>query len=245
MKKIYEAVESMIGGYTAEYIYDILKRPLLMKELRDVDDLESLNPFQSREYLQALLDLQEGYLDTSEWKKGIVLLRASEHLMDNIGGTEKVGLKGRLEDNWGLYYWKNGDYEKAENKFKNALKISMEIKDQDLTARAYHGLGVLYGDAKEDKMVAVRQNVNCLETLREMEESNKVLRREASVLNNIGVAYHKMAEDSKILDESEDERGYLESAAENYKEAIDLAVKLNYMNMVGWVSFNLVKYTPF
>lgn len=239
LKKIYEAVESMIGGYTAEYIYDILKRPLLMKELRDVDDLESLDPFQSREYLQALLDLQEGYLDTSEWKKGIVLLRASEHLMDNIGGTEKVGLKGRLEDNWGLYYWKNGDYEKAENKFKNALKISMEIKDQDLTARAYHGLGVLYGDAKEDKMVAVRQNVNCLETLREMEESNKVLRREASVLNNIGVAYHKMAEDSKILDESEDERGYLESAAENYKEAIDLAVKLNYMNMVGWVSFNL------
>lgn len=239
LKKIYEAVESMIGGYTAEYIYDILKRPLLMKELRDVDDLESLDPFQSREYLQALLDLQEGYLDTSEWKKGIVLLQASEHLMDNIGGTKKIGLKGRLEDNWGLYYWKNGDYEKAENKFKNALKISMEIKDQDLTARAYHGLGVLYGDAKEDKMVAVRQNVNCLETLREMEESNKVLRREASVLNNIGVAYHKMAEDSKILDESEDEMGYLESAAENYKEAIDLAVKLNYMNMVGWVSFNL------
>ena len=239
LKKIYKALDEMIGGYVAELINDILRRPLLLNELRDIKDIQSLDALESKKYLKPLLDFQDSYLSTDEWKESKALLEAADDLLDNISGVIKTRYLGMLENSWGLYYWKSGEYDLAEKKFKNSLGLAKKVNDKDMVAKAYHGLGVLYGDAKEDKMEAVKQNEKCIKTLKRLEQTNSNLRREASVLNNIGVAYHKMAEDSKLKDEDEKVKEYFKRAAENYKEAIDLAVKLNYTHMVGWVSFNL------
>ncbi len=69
-------------------------------------------------------------------------------------------------------------------------------------------------------------------------QSNRVLRRKASVLNNIGVAYHKMAEDSMVHGGDETEE-HLRDAVERYREAIEIAKEIDYSHMQGWVSFNM------
>ncbi len=231
---IYSSLKNVVGMHLAEMVKDILMRPILLNELKNIPDIDSLNPIESKRYLIPLLDFEESYVNTENWKKAATLLEIAETLVSNITGSIKPELETRINSNWGIYFWKRGKYDLSKSKFEKALELAQEVGDKKLLAKVYHGLGVLYGDYAEDKKVAIRYNEKCIKILSELDESDSsILRMKASVFNNIGVAYHKMED----LD-SENKEEHLRNSAKNYDEALKFAREIGYSYMEGWVLFN-------
>ncbi len=57
-----------------------------------------------------------------------------------------------------FYCGRGGEYERAEERFEKALSLAKDQGNKDLIARAYHGMGVLYGDVEEDKEIPIEKN---------------------------------------------------------------------------------------
>jgi len=176
------------------------------------------------------------------------MLILADDFAKHVTGLIKPRVYARMDNNWGIYLWKCGDYAEAEKKLQKAnagiseliKKHGAEIqKEEDieknnyLYARILHGFGTLYGDFLEDKTQAIEFNQKCLQQLVKIEKTYKTQRMETSVLNNIGVAYHKMAE---IFPEKQVE--YLSEAVKSYESALEVSRSINHANMTGWLLFN-------
>jgi tetratricopeptide (TPR) repeat protein len=153
-----------------------------------------------------------------------------------------------MDVDWGIYLWKCGDYSEAEKKFEKANagisvllnKHGKEITDPaeitkniELRARVLHGFGVLYEDFIEDKRKAIEYFKDCLSALSKLEETYKNKKMKTSILNNLGVAYHKMSElhpDERVQ--------HLNESIMHYEAALATARSIRYTKMVGWLLFN-------
>lgn len=234
INSIYNSLKSIVGVHLADTVRDVLMRPILLNELKSIVDIHSLDPIESKKYLVPLLDFEESYVNTQSWRKAATLLEIADKLAHNITGSIKSKMEARINNDWGIYYWKRGKYELSESKFKLALESAQKTKDDKLLAKVYYGLGVLYGDYEGDKNIAIEYNEKSLDILSRIGESDpSLMRMKASIFNNIGVAYHKMAD---IDLESREE--HLRDAAKNYENSIKISRDIGYSYMEGWVLFN-------
>jgi len=153
-----------------------------------------------------------------------------------------------MDVTWGIYLWKCGDYSEAEKKFTKASagvdvlmkKHGKEItekaeifKNRELHTRILHGFGVLYGDSLEDKTRAIHYYNECLKALDGLDKTYRNKKMRTSILNNLGVTNHRMAE----LHPEEAER-YLNLSVTNFEEGLASARSIHYTTMEGWILFN-------
>ncbi|MCD6575819.1 MAG: tetratricopeptide repeat protein [Nanoarchaeota archaeon] len=231
IKNVYNSVENFFGKYTAERVKEILIVPRQLKEISEID-LDSVDPIKSKRYVQALLDITNVYLNGENWKRTEALLWAMKKLINNITGRQRKPFEVEMLINSALYSWKLGDYENAELHSKDALSLAEGMGDKKLIARCYHILGVVYGDYVEDKGLAIEYDERCLSVLDEINDGVQILKMKASVHNNLGVAYHKMAEEK-------DREENLRNAARNYELGIGICQDIGYKRMEGWLLFNI------
>jgi tetratricopeptide (TPR) repeat protein len=251
--KVSETIKNSLGAAVSDAFKDVIKQPKLLKALQKLysthsDDFSSLDSLLSTRYADVLLDFAERYMETPNWKKTEALLITAESLVKNITGAAKPRLYARMDVDWGIYLWKCGDYSEAEKKFEKANagisvllnKHGKEITDPaeitkniELRARVLHGFGVLYEDFLEDKRKAIEYFKDCLSALSKLEETYKNKKMKTSLLNNLGVAYHKMSElhpDERV--------GHLNESITHYEAALATARSIRYTKMVGWLLFN-------
>lgn len=225
---------------------------LLKKMYDEKEDLfEKLEPVHSKLFAEALMALEEQYVSGKNWKKSESILVVAEDFVKKVTGVVKPRLYATMDADWGIYLWKCGDYAESEKKLKKAnagiqeliKKHGTEIQKEEeieqnsyLYARILHGFGTLYGDFLEDKAQAIEYNKKCIEQLKKIQKTQKnykAQRMETSVLNNMGVAYHKMAENFP-----EKSAEYLIEAVNCYESSIELSRELNHKRMTGWLLFN-------
>jgi tetratricopeptide (TPR) repeat protein len=251
--KVSETIKNSLGDAISEAFKDVIKQPKLLKALQKLysthsDDFSSLDSLLSTRYTDVLLDFAERYMETPNWKKTEALLITAESLVKNITGAAKPRLYARMDVDWGIYLWKCGDYSEAEKKFEKAnagisvllnkhgkeITDPVEItKNKELRARVLHGFGVLYEDFLDDKRKAIEYFKDCLSALSKLEETYKNKKMKTSILNNLGVAYHKMSElhpDERVE--------HLNESIMHYESALETARSIRYTKMVGWLLFN-------
>ncbi len=249
---IVKAVNLSLGHAVSEAFKEAVKQPKLLKAIRNLfsthpENFDSLGPEMSARYANVILDFSEKYVETPNWIKTQSLIIIADSLVNNITGPERSLLDARLEVNWGIYLWKCGDYSEAERKFQNAndsvtglLNIpgrkadpAQAAMDIELHSRVLMGFGLLYGDLLEDKSKSIGFNKACLARLSLLEESYRRSKIKTSILNNLGVAYQRMAEQFP-----QDREKHLMEAALHYEEALSIARGIHFTKMVGWILFN-------
>ncbi len=233
--KVKNYVENFFGIYSAERVATIFKYPMMQSELSKLldEDFSKVDALKSTKYVSFLLNATEEYLNREGWRKTDSLLWAAEELVKNITGKKRLPLEAEINLNYALYKWKVGDYFGSIKKARDSLKVARKIKDKKLIARNYHLFGVLYGDFLDDKKPAVWFDEECLRMIKDNTD-NSSKRLKASLYNNLGVAYHKMAD----MDEEKREE-YLRKAAESYEKGINICGDIGYKKMEGWLYFNL------
>jgi tetratricopeptide (TPR) repeat protein len=209
------------------------------------DNLETVH---YKAFAEALLELEERYISKEDWKKAEAMLIIAEDFVKKVTGAIKPRLHATMDAKWGIYLWKCGDYIEAEKKLQKAnagvleliKKHGDEIKNENdieknnyLYARILQGFGTLYGDLLADKTQAIDYNQKCLKQLGKTKRTYRTQRMETSVLNNLGVAYHKMAELS--TDKREEN---LKEAVKYYEKAMTLSRGISHLTMTGWLLFN-------
>ncbi len=253
IKTISETIRASLGDAIAEAFKDVVRQPKLMKALKTLfsahsDEFGTLDPLLSKRYADVLLDFAERYMDTPNWKKTEALIITAEPLVKNVTGAAKPRLYARMDVTWGIYLWKCGHYQEAEKKFTKAnagvsvlmkkhgreITESAEIaKNKELHTRILHGFGVLYGNWLEDKAKAIRYHNECLSSLAGLGETYRNKKMKTSILNNLGVTYHKMAD----LHPGQRQE-HLNQAVKNYEDALETARAIHFTRMVGWILFN-------
>jgi tetratricopeptide (TPR) repeat protein len=251
--EVAKAIRFSLGDAVSEAFKDVMKQPKFLKAIRKLfsthpDDFTALGEELSRRYSDVLLNFAERYVETPNWIKTQSLIIIADSLVNNVSGRERSRLDARLEVNWGVYLWKCGDYSEAERKFQNASDAIAELvkkagkedasaaeaaMNAELQVRVLQGFGLLYGDLLEDKTQSIGFNKACLVKLAELEDTYLRRKMKATIFNNLGVAYHRMAE--QFPDNKEN---HLTEAALHYEEALNIARSIHYTRMVGWVLFN-------
>ena len=251
--KLSEAIKISLGESISTAFKDVLRQPKLLRALKTLhsthaEDIGSMDPVLSKRYAEVLLDFAERYMETPNWKKTEALIIMAEYLIKNVTGNAKPRLFARLDVNWGIYLWKCGDYSEAEKKLQKAnagitvllKKHDKEVTDQteinrnlELHARIMLGFGVLYGDSREDKTQAIKYYKECLDLLSKVEALYKNRKMRASILNNLGVTCHRMAEIHPAGREK-----YLNEALSHFEEGLESARSIHLSKMEGWILFN-------
>jgi tetratricopeptide (TPR) repeat protein len=250
---IADAIRMCIGEVVSEAFKEAVKQPKLLKALKTLfsthkENFSSLEPVLSKRYAGVLLDFAEQYIDTPNWKQTQSLIIVAESLVRNVTGTAKPRLFARLDVDWGIYLWKCGHYSEAEKKFEKAnagiteliKKHEKEITDQseitknkELQVRILMGFGALYGDIFQDKSKAIGYYNDCLSKMSKMEGTYKLEKMRTSIMNNLGVLYHRMSE------QFPEEKGiYLTESIVHFEEGLSVARSIKFTRMEGWLLFN-------
>ena len=236
INKIKNSVENFFGSYSAGRVATILNYPKVQRELSNLlnEEFSQVDAFKSTKYVSFLLNAIDENMNMESWKRTDSLLWAAEELVKNITGKKRLPFEAEINLDYALYDWRVGDYNGGMEKTRDALKIARKLNDKKLIIRSYHLFGVLFRDFLKDKKPAIWFDEECLKMLEEEDDSLRQIK--GSIYNNLGVAYHKMADMHKEM-----RNEYLKKAAESYEKGIEICSEIGYKKMEGWIYFNLAE----
>ncbi len=167
--------------------------------------------------IQASLGIIQAYLELGESKKAQTMVDKSMSLVD---GPDFKCDKAECLRYLGVINWREGDYDKASEYFKDSLIVYKEECETSGVAMVYDNLGDLYGEMEEyDRSIDYYQKSGDIYG----DEKNQY--QKVISLMNRGVIYSLKKE--------------WEKAANLYEQSKELAEKHRLPNMEAWSLFNL------
>lgn len=232
------------GKDISEKIHDILDSYSTLEKLAAGEQPDNVT---ANSFAECALTFAVGALNKDkEWQKTVPpLWEKADELVKKVGGLSREKLEVKLYNLAGSYFWKSGNYPKAEEFHRKAEKIAKERGDPILLATTYNHLSVLFGDWKERPETAEEYTEAAIkvltgETLNEQqkEESKRIL---GSLYNNKGIRCFKKAEEFKQAGDAAGCLKSLEEAVAAYSQSIKESKDGHVTNMIGWASFNLAE----
>lgn len=150
---------------------------------------------------------------------------ATDLFQESLGISEKLNDRYNqavLLNNLGTIAHIEGDFQAAKSFYDQSLVITRDIGDLDGTAYALNNLGEL-ATCQKDYPLALKCSVEALEIAQKLHENWTII----VCLNSLGEIYCGLA--------------LLEKSKQYYCEAIELAVKINAVDLIARVMINLAR----
>jgi two-component sensor histidine kinase/Tfp pilus assembly protein PilF len=163
----------------------------------------------------------------NEWVYAFILQKIDKRVLDKKknNATEMFMLKNKSSalNNFGIYHYSNGNYEKAIEYYLRSLSLKKKINDQKGIASVYNNLGGIY-DNKGNSSRALDYYLKAFK-IRETKYPNDLKGLSIS-LNNVGQSYYNQGDTEKA-------QFYFEKSLEINPKAKDNYAKAAILNNIG------------
>ncbi|MFP4449281.1 MAG: tetratricopeptide repeat protein, partial [Bacteroidales bacterium] len=217
----------MINRFILFFVITLFAYNIAHSQSETIDSLKNIvSEGDDTTKLKASIDISKEYMDT-DIEKAKTYHKTIDSLKEIIDNPK---FDAKVIQHYGNFYFKTGEYNKAIEKFQEALSISKKNNSELVAASAYNNIGLIY-EKKGNYNTAME---HLLEAAKIWEESNTQTEL-ARVYLNMGLI-HFRNENYNLS------KNYYEKSLEIRKEINDReGIALVYNNM-GILNFSLEKY---